>query len=763
MSVKQHAFYMKRAIDEGNLKDALKHSAAMLSELRTSQLSPQMYYALYMNACDEMRYLETYFSDLSRSGRSVAELYELVQHAGNILPRMYLLVTVASVFISTKEAAAKDVLKDVVEMTRGVQHPLRGLFLRAYLAQMSKDKLPDLGSMYEGEGGSVEDAVEFILQNFTEMNKLWVRMQHQGPVRLKERREKDRNELRDLVGKNLLVLSQLEGVDLALYQDTVLPWVLEQVVNCKDVIAQTYLMDAIIQVFPDDFHLHTLEALDKACAQLQPEVAVGGILVALMERLARYASESPEVLPMMEREGVFERLSDAVSQATSLEAPASTAEVVQLYHELMKFVAQIDSASLDRLDRVLEACAAALAPRRSSITGKAARELTALLSSPLEAFGVVATLSLSSYPGLVALLEDGARRHMGSTIIRTILKTGAVVTDQPKVEMLLENISRLVKDPEGAEPPEVDEDFEEEQQLVARLVATAIQGSTPEVQLKMLHTVRKHFGAGGVARLRFTLPPLVFLCLKLARETVEAGAAAQVSLKKVFQFLHQTVQVLADNGGVPDIALRLYLHCAMAADAAQLEPIACEFFTQALVVYEEEVSDSRAQVSAMNLIIGALRSCRCITQENRDSLVHKCAGYSSRLLKKADQCRAAYVCSHLFWTEDVKDSENVLLCLKRSLKIANKAQEMASAAHAESVSSTLFVEVLNKYLYFFSDGNEAVTPSILQGLMELIRNEMSENGAGPAVESFYRSTLRHIQHQKAQGGEVGERYAALAV
>jgi hypothetical protein len=44
--------------------------------------------------------------------------------------------------VQTKEAAAKDVLKDVVEMTRGVQHPLRGLFLRAYLAQMSKDKLP---------------------------------------------------------------------------------------------------------------------------------------------------------------------------------------------------------------------------------------------------------------------------------------------------------------------------------------------------------------------------------------------------------------------------------------------------------------------------------------------------------------------------------------------------------------------------------------------------------------------------------------------
>lgn len=29
------------------------------------------------------------------------------------------------------------------------------------------------------EGGNVTDAVEFVLQNFTEMNKLWVRMQHQ--------------------------------------------------------------------------------------------------------------------------------------------------------------------------------------------------------------------------------------------------------------------------------------------------------------------------------------------------------------------------------------------------------------------------------------------------------------------------------------------------------------------------------------------------------------------------------------------------------
>lgn len=80
------------------------------------------------------------------------------------------------------------------------------------------------------------------------MNKLWVRLQHSGLSRDRERRELERKELRILVGTNLVRLSQLDGVDLEMYQRTILPSVLEQVVNCKDVIAQEYLMEVVIQV-----------------------------------------------------------------------------------------------------------------------------------------------------------------------------------------------------------------------------------------------------------------------------------------------------------------------------------------------------------------------------------------------------------------------------------------------------------------------------------------------------------------------------------
>ena len=84
---------------------------------------------------------------------------------------------------------------------------------------------------------AVNDSVSFILSNFAEMNKLWVRMQHQGPVREREAREKERLELRILVGTNLMQLSKLEGVDLLVYSEMVLPQILEQVVNCKDASA----------------------------------------------------------------------------------------------------------------------------------------------------------------------------------------------------------------------------------------------------------------------------------------------------------------------------------------------------------------------------------------------------------------------------------------------------------------------------------------------------------------------------------------------
>lgn len=173
-------------------------------------------------------------------------------------------------------------------MCRGVQHPLRGLFLRNYLLQCTRNVLPDVVEPTDDQEGTVFDSIDFILMNFAEMNKLWVRMQHQGHSSERTRREKEREELKILVGTNLVRLSQLESATLETYQKLILPGILEQVVSCRDAIAQEYLMECIIQVIPDEFHLQTLDPFLKSCAQLESGVNVKNIIISLIDRLAAY-------------------------------------------------------------------------------------------------------------------------------------------------------------------------------------------------------------------------------------------------------------------------------------------------------------------------------------------------------------------------------------------------------------------------------------------------------------------------------------------
>lgn len=80
-----------------------------------------------------------------------------------------------------------------------------------------------------------------------------------GPSKEREKRERERKELRILVGTNLVRLSQLENLNFELYQRIVLPRILEQSVSSKEPISQEYLMECIIQVlkfFRSDLKIH---------------------------------------------------------------------------------------------------------------------------------------------------------------------------------------------------------------------------------------------------------------------------------------------------------------------------------------------------------------------------------------------------------------------------------------------------------------------------------------------------------------------------
>ncbi|MCJ1425471.1 Vacuolar protein sorting-associated protein 35 [Sticta canariensis] len=852
--VRQQTHMMRKCLETpGKLMDALKCSSTLVSELRTSSLGPKQYYELYMSVFDALRHLSVYLRE-SHPVNHLADLYELVQYAGNIIPRLYLMITVGTVYMAIEDAPVKEIMKDMMEMSRGVQHPIRGLFLRYYLSGQARDSLPN-GSG-DGPEGNLQDSISFILTNFVEMNKLWVRLQHQGHSREREQRTKERQELQLLVGSNLVRLSQL--VDHEAYKTVILQPLLEQVVQCRDVLAQEYLLEVITQVFPDEFHLNTLDHLLSAIARLNPHVNIKAIVIGLMDRLSSYAARESESEPVEDRKQteeeattkLLEKLkianetkpedkpteedskkasgeqtngdrvgetaessvdnsstkeSGSASEIDGEEKPLSkknrgipdnvklykifydqvvnlvsaqrlqiqdtiallvslTNLALNIYPERLEYVDQILSYANEKVAQFANSADLHSAPTQSNILN--------LLLAPIKFyFSLFTALALPSYIPLLHAQTYSTRRAVAGEVARNILRNQTKISTTANLEGVIEILRVLIR--EGMQQPggypgvpsqrrgtETDETIIE-QGWLARMVHL-IQSSDNDTQFKHLQTCRKAF-ADGNERVKYTTPALLTSSLKLARKfkaREHFDDNWQTQSSALYKFMHNSVSALYTRvNGAADLCLRLFISCGQVADQTGFEEVAYEFFAQAFTIYEEAVSDSRAQFQAVCVIAGALHGTRGFGKENYDTLITKCALHGSKLLKKPDQCRAVYLASHLWWAVEIsakgeEDSKNLYRDGKRVLECLQRALRVADACMDTAVSVELFVEILNRYVYYFDQQNETVTTKYLNGLIELIHSNLQTNQESSSLDNpkrHFQRTLDYITSRDYEG------------
>eukprot|EP01087_Luapelamoeba_hula_P009270 TRINITY_DN2384_c0_g1_i2.p1 TRINITY_DN2384_c0_g1~~TRINITY_DN2384_c0_g1_i2.p1 ORF type:complete len:687 (-),score=126.58 TRINITY_DN2384_c0_g1_i2:60-1916(-) len=604
------------------------------------------------------------------------------------------------------------------------------------------------------------------------MNKLWVRMQHQGPARDKQKREKERQELRLLVGKNLARLSQLEGVDVEMYTETVLPRITEQIVNCKDQIAQQYLMEIIIQVFPDNFHLATLEIFLETCGKLLATIDVKTIVVSLVDRLAAYATQNATAVSSSSV-NVFKTFSSHIASLL-LQRPKMDAEdqlamqvallnlALRVYPETVEYVDEVLNQAFELLTRLKKEEVDYTKPN-------CVKHILSLLNIPLTTYNNIIILTkLENYSNIIGFLGYSHRRKIAIDVVSNAINNETFIPEPDDVTRVFAAIKPLLMDEED-QGEEVDpEDFEEDQNRVAALIHL-FQSDNLETLFMLYATSRKVFGQGGNKRIKHTLPPLVFRSLKLAallKERTSAETWERVG-KRIFKFAHETVLALARTD-YKDLAMRLFLQCAKSASYAGFETIAYEFLTQVFEIYESDVADSKAQFRAINEIIATLQTLHVFSEENYDTLATKTAVHSAKLLKKPDQCRAVYMCSHLFWTgetgpesssivnkqpvREYREGKRVLECLQKSLRIADSCMD-------SSMNVKLFVEILNEYLYYFEHRNETVAVKYVTGLIALIKTNLAnmevgegDTNASPdrakSINTYYFNTLKHIQFKK---------------
>ncbi|CAB3405156.1 unnamed protein product [Caenorhabditis bovis] len=733
--VKSEAHEMKRCLDKGKTMDALKHALQFLNELRTGDLSPKFYYRLYMDSVNELQQLETVLiDDFQQDASKLTNLYECVQYAGSIIPRLYLLVTIGVVFIKCGLGSRKELLKDMVEMCRGVQHPLRGLFLRNYLLQSTRSLLPDVGDDDDDDGavlvepaeangkclkqdGTVADAIDFIIINFGEMNKLWVRMQHQGPSKEREKREKDRLELRILVGTNLVRLSQLESLTEEMYTREVLPCILEQVVSCRDPISQEYLMECVIQVFADDFHLATLNEFLAACGQLAPEVNVKNVLIALIDRLALYTTSSIEgeaARNTQNKMQLFEIFSEQAKDLIKNRPDMPMDDVVSLHVALVSLAVKcypnrVDYANLSLLS--LRTIIEEKGITTIEAFGKVGRELTKLLNIPIDEYKNAVRLSeLSEFVALVNFFDYRGRCNTAAYIIANILDEETFLKTQDDVNVVFDLIAPLIRDQQD-QPTDANEseDFVDEQNAVARMVHM-IKADDVDNQYLLLNSARKVFGEGGKHRLKYTLPPIVFEIYRLVVSFIDQKDADpnwEAKVRKMFVCAMGSIGALVSTAELAELPLKLYLDGAAAANKVPFtdnHTVIYEFISKAMSILEDDVADSRDRVRCLHLTIGTLLATKHLPDENWQPLASQCALAAAKMFKKPDQVRSLISAATLYWNgktietmgEPMRNGKRVAEILRKAAKIANECLEPI-------VQQQLFIALIAAYTYYYED------------------------------------------------------------
>lgn len=773
------AFYMKRCLDSDKLMDALKHASNMVGQLRTGLLSPKNYYDLYMHIFDHLKHLESYLDHLKHlegklnteknRGERMSKLYELVQYAGNILPRLYLLVAVGAAYINSKEAPAKDILQDLVEMTKGVQHPLRGLFLRNYLAEMTRNKLPDVDNQYsQAGGGTTEDSIDFILANFTEMNKLWVRMQppERGGVKLRERREQERKDLRLLVGKTLATIGRLDGLTETTYKTIVFPRIMDQIISCNDLIAQEYLMECVVQIFPDEFHLPTVSQLLDACTKLVPGVNIKRIIVCLIDRLSQFASRQEGGITIeMDVFAVFYENVQALLQA---KPQMDILEKLEMKVALMALSLEWYPKNLENISRLLGFVTHLLTeeyPAPTRVTDrKEVTQIMKLLSLPLERFDPLVALSFEHYSTLQNFLDFSQRSRIAMDLLETAIARGTKIGDLAQLESLLLFVQPIIGGPAADEPEGdlLEESVLRHQQQRLSCVVHLCAHQDPEELLRLYVTIArngetalnqdhlKNTSTIGV-RIEAIFVPVIFRVLAMAQAMTVSGAPTDGSGpseamakrgKGLFQFVYKSVSRVATVN--PRLGLKLFLQAGSSAGNCGFGRIAADFLAQALVLYEEKLAEDVEVMEALTLVSGTLEHLSAaIESEKYMPLARKTAKFSHRhLLKKPDQCRSILRSTHLFdGAKNPSANDRLCLeCLKTCLRIADDCME-------PGMNLRLFVEILAECVYYYVKKSPAVSAEFISSLVALINTNVGDDtqSLDRAVLDFYQATLSHAK------------------
>ena len=798
--IKEQSFHINSAIEKNNLRQCLKEAFIMLCELRTNELSPKNYYNLYISVVDVMLNLKNYMIEEINRGRRLIDLYDDVQQAQYVIPRFYLMITVGSIYIEKEPRSTRIIIYDMLGLVKSVQNPIKGLFLRNYLLKMIKDKLPDKDNVYLREGASFEDSLKFIIENMEEMNRLWIRLSS-GAGSEKMRREKERDELKILIGESMNKLSSLENLSIDLYEKNVLPRLLDIIINSKDKLCQQYLMECIIHAFPDSYNVKCMERLLDAISYLEPGVDIGIIFVSLMQKLGNYFGRQDNNTEDNKDKEIFELAKNIYpillrnfngymnQNLNSNNKSFDLNKLLGLVLSFMKFALQCSppDQKSQSINNIFSLALDLSNKQPNKLDDDCINKIGLLLIEPLNSG--INIFRMNDFIPLMNFLNYQNKKHLGIKLIETLIKeadseksTMEKISDLDSLDNVLKYIQPLLGDTRDS-VQEDESTYEYEQTIVSKLVYI-IRTKNPEIIYRILGDLKNIFSHGGINRRRYTLPPLasriiqfchdITICYeskldlipekkknnKYVKEIIDSLDISKVQNDDIFyklilnlyKLLTETIDLISQEQ--PELAFKLFLQSASQANSIncnkeKFQDSCTNFIKNALNIFEEGRYNQNKRYD-MLVQISSLLMTLSINKDVIGTILEELVKGSQKMVQREDQCKAMLILSQLYFSI-FKDEKQVMECL-------NKARRFADFAMTNPRNLVLFIDYLNKILYFIEQEEKVIDikPEQIEDVIELIRGHIRTIKNIPSddisflenIEAYFKNTITVIQLRK---------------
>ena len=432
---------MKNAIDRNDMRQVLKFSVDLISVLKTEFKTVSYYNQLFLKVYEELLPLKTYFLEEIKRGRRIKEFFEAVQQCITVLPRLYLMIIVGNIYIEESPNDKKEILDEIMKMANGVQHPLRGYFTRYFILKVLKNNFND---------------IEYILINLKEMNKLWIRIGHMKHL-LGSDVIKVRNELKDIIGENIIMLSNISNtpnINDNIYKNKILLPLLKIIIECGDYISQQYLILFIIDSFPDEFNIKCIDIIITSLSQMIEKVDIKEIFIKIMEKLGNF--DSMEKIKDLKTNELFEKINGSIENIIEEfqnqgDNDNDILKVIELEVSYLKFIINFgtyeeQNIKLKNINKIITKCYdlinKACGGRNLSEEGAKIvyNLLQIILESPLSIF------KCKNFPDLMNYLNDNYKSQLYLNILDSLTNKYNIgmIDSKEKMESIIEFIRPMV-------------------------------------------------------------------------------------------------------------------------------------------------------------------------------------------------------------------------------------------------------------------------------------------------------------------------------